>query len=65
MGKGTRKYVHNKHFELAKKMVSMGELELHHEMPVALQAARTVYEFNDVVDKYWAIIIEKETFNEN
>jgi hypothetical protein len=38
----------------------MRELDLHHEMSVALRATRTIYEFNDILDKYWAIMIEKE-----
>ncbi len=61
MGAGTKKYVHEKHLALAEKMVSMGELALHHEMSVALQATRTVHEFNDIVDKYWVIVLKLET----
>jgi hypothetical protein len=60
MGEGNKSYVHDKHFALAKKMVAMGELDLHHEMSVALQAARNIHEFNDIVDKYWAIILQQE-----
>ena len=60
MGKGTKDYVDNKHSELAKKMVAAGEHSLHHEMSVLLQATRTIYEFNDVVDRYLAIRLEQE-----
>ena len=41
-------------------MVAAGQLDLHHEMSVCLQATRTIYEFNDVVDRYWTIMIEQE-----
>ena len=60
MAKLTQEWVHKKHFDLAKKMVTLRELSLHHEMSIALQTTDTIHEFNDIVDKYWQKIIQIE-----
>lgn len=55
----TSEWVRKKHTDLAKKMMSEGKLDLHHEMSIELQHSRTVYEFNDVLDKYWKLVLEE------
>lgn len=46
------KDIHKRHFEVAKKMIKEKRFEDHHKMSEELQKAKSLLEFDAILDKY-------------
>ena len=46
------KDIHKRHFEIAKQMIQEKRLDEHHEMSLELQKAKSLLEFDAILDKY-------------